>query len=337
MTPLLCILIPTYNRPYQFQQNLQSILECANELAESSRKLISLSIHNNSTRYFEQYIDIISSFRSCFESISLGAFNYTHTGLNIGSYQNIVGGLISCAHSSDYVWILPDDDFARFDSLQLLVKILQEYRPCFVSGAAVTKAIHSYNPDKYQEESFSANRIHHVFRELPDKIDFFVRDNVVQAQEYVYNSILIINFFRYMPHHEFANEMFPGTLGLYCLFSDSPYITLSQSIGIFRDDDPNSEWRHLWFKYALIDWPEIASRFLALGFLDKCQYLTACRTYESLFKSISHRFDVLSGLNRYYQLNPIQLFTFHRFVYLRCLVLSPFKFLTRTITYFIGF
>lgn len=326
MNSLLNIFIPTYNRPAQIIETLSSLEDCMAELSIENRSLVSITIHNNSTSYFSEYSAIYVDFKEKFERLGFNKIKYTYTGLDIGSYQNIVGGLLSSMTFSEYIWILPDDDLARYDSLKVLLPILSEYQPCFVSGAGVQKTTFSYLGTSFSDNDKDLNKIYKIMYSLSEKIDYFLDDNIVQAQEYVYKTSQISGFFKSMQFNNFANEMFPGTLALYSLRSDLPYISLERSIGIFRDDDPRSQWRHKWFKYALIVWPKISKEFFDIGFLQQDQFVKSKDIYRGVFEAIKHRPDVLSGMNKRYELSPFQLYKFHGHFYLRYLLSSIYLF-----------
>jgi hypothetical protein len=317
---LLEVFIPTYKRPHEFAACLNSLKEALVLLPRPRRSCVGVAINNNTTLKFSEYHDLVAKFKSEFSSLGVAYFDYSITGFNIGSVNNIVGGLMSA--KAKYVWLLPDDDLARFDSLKIATDALEAHSPSFLSGGWVKKSVIHYGDNGLVNDDGAENRIHDVIEDRR-KVAEFLSSNVVQAQEYIYNVAFLRRFLEEDSNIELLNEMFPGLFGIFCMQFSGPFVRLERSIGIFRDSDPNSEWRHLWLKFALIDWPLISERCQRKGWLDSCEKKISEGVFRSVFKDAARRPDILLGLNRRYRLNPLTLIKYHGFEYIQALIRIP--------------
>lgn len=317
---MLEVFVPTYNRPVEFRKCLISLENALSYLDFDNTPSIGIAVNDNSTDYFEDYEEIIEEFHKRFRNLGISYFDYRRTGFNIGGVNNIAGGIFSAG--ADYVWCLPDDDLARFDSLVILINVLNQYRPCFISGALVKKARTSYDDDPNIEDDGCENKIFDVIADGL-KISAFLSTNVVQLQEYVYCTQAVKNFLSVKENIHLLNDMCPGLFGLVCLQEDGPFVRLERSVGIFRDGDPKSEWRHLWVRFALIEWPQLCKKLYDRSWLSTNEYRLSIGVFRAMLADLSRRPDILLGVNLRRRVNPFLLFRYHRSAFLKALLLSP--------------
>lgn len=318
---MLEVFIPTYNRPKEFEKCLRSLENTLLYMASGERACIGIAINDNSTDYLESYEEIIEDFKARYFDLSVSYFDYRRTGFNVGGINNILSGIYSA--KADYVWLLPDDDLSRFDSLAIILSVIREFRPSFISGAWINKSTIKYNSDSTGDDDGSINRVLDV-KHTREKVSVFFEKNVVQAQEYVYRAPTVKKFLQSKENRRLLNHMFPGLLAIVCLREDAPFVRLERSIGIFRDGDPKSEWRHLWVRLALIEWPQVCEKLLNRGWLSHAEYRLAVGVFRSMFEDLSKRPDILTGLNRKRNVSPFLLFKYHRSYFLNALLRSPF-------------
>jgi hypothetical protein len=317
---LLEVFIPTYNRPEKFEACLRSLENSLSRLDKNARHLVGITINSNSTRGVSTYESIIEKYKVSFLGLGVSYFEYRVTGFNIGGINNIVGGIFSA--KAEYVWCLPDDDLARFDSLSILISVIQAYWPSFISGAWHKKSMIDYESDENGDDDGHENGIFDVIDDR-EKISAFLSKNVVQLQEYVYRTKVVKNFLIDKENRSLLNDMFPGLFALVCLRENEPFVRLERSIGIFRDGDPRSGWRHLWYRFALIDWPVLCEKLLCRGWLSPDEYRVSIGVYRPMLVSLSKRPDILLGLNRKYQVNPFLLLKYHQSAFFKTLGMMP--------------
>jgi hypothetical protein len=317
---MLELFIPTYNRPVEFEKCLRSLDNSLLYLASNDRSKIGIAINDNSTDYLDEYRKVIEDFEIRFEELGVSYFDYRRTGFNVGGINNIVGGIY--AAKSEYVWCLPDDDVARFDSLSILLSVIQSYRPGFISGAWRKKSVINYDSDSNGDDDGYENKVLDVIAEKA-KVQAFLSKNVVQLQEYVYRTEAVKKFIQNKENRRLLNDMFPGLFALVCLRGDGLFVRLERSVGIFRDGDPRSEWRHLWVRLALIEWPQLCEKMYIRGWLSSVEYRLSVAVFRSMFDSLSKRPDILLGLNWRRRVNPFLLLKYHRSSFLNALLQAP--------------
>ena len=263
------ICIPTYNRVKQLSHCLESIYQSLANLAIDKRTLIGIRIHNNSVYGLSDYEELINSFRNKFEEVGLGKFHYSISGIDIGAPSNNYGVLVSA--NSDYVWYLPDDDLSRFDSIQTILNTIQEFGPALIVGGYEHNIGIDYSIERCDDKRIpflvEPNSIHHVAAE--EKVNIFFKTNPVAAQNLVFKLPVLKKFLFNTNLSGLINPFLPTFLSLICLKDDAPAIFLRFSIGLFRFNEPHSDWRHEWTSYALQIWPRSISRWVELGLLEE--------------------------------------------------------------------
>ena len=295
---ILEIAIPTYNRTIELKKCLYSILVATRLLSQSEKKNIGIAINDNSTIDFFNRKKIISKYKKKFESSGIGYFKYCVTGFNIGSNNNFATLLINS--QSDYTWILPDDDVARFDSIKTILKTIRLHKPCFINGGWEIKSQISYNEDILENDDNLSNNLKKILNGK-NKINYFLSKNIVQLQEYVYKTSHLKKFFLDDKNITLINNMNPALYAIYCMLDNGPSVLLTRSLGIFRIGEPNSDWRHLFHKRQL---------------------KKSINVYRQTILNLSFRPDILLGINRKYELSFFKLFYYHRTALLKSLAIS---------------
>lgn len=318
---LLEVLIPTYNRPNELAKCLRSLENSIKNLSHVDRSKLVITIRNNSTEYFEQYKNLIDTYNPIFKNLNISSFDYQFTGFNIGTVNNCVGGMLNS--KSDYIWVLPDDDIARFDALSISIPVIEKYKPDFISGGCIDKSTIEYPSNETGNDNKQPNKILDVIYDR-SKVLLFLRKNVVQLQEYIYKVQLVKNFLNNDKHVHLLNDMWPGLFAIFSLQSPKSFVRLEKSLGIFRKGDPRSEWRHLWFKLALIDWPIISEKLFKLGWLNETETKASKAVFREIFPNLSYRPDILLGINKKSSVNPLLLIKYHGYHYFVALLKSPF-------------
>lgn len=318
---ILEIAIPTYNRTLYLEKCLDSIIISLKRIPKEKRSSIGISISDNSTKDFKNKQKLIEKYKKIFYSLNISYFIFSKSGFNIGSVNNIASVLSNS--KSDYVWLLPDDDIARYDSLESILLAIIKYNPSFIVGGWQQKSKIGYLDDKLKNDNGEQNSILSSHYENK-KLDLFLSKNIVQAQEYVYKSSLLNNFFSDENNINLLDPMAPGLYGIYCLQSDKPLVLMKYSLGIFRHDEPDSvsEWRHLWLKIALEEWPELAEKIYKRGWLNNNQLNLSINIFSNLLFSAPYRPDVILGINRRYKLSFFKLWYFHKSKYIKALLMS---------------
>jgi glycosyltransferase involved in cell wall biosynthesis len=318
---LLEVLIPTYNRPNELAKCLRSLENSIKNLSHVDSSKLRITIRNNSTKYFEQYKNLIDTYNPLFKNLNISSFDYQFTGFNIGTVSNCVGGMLNS--KSDYIWVLPDDDIARFDALSISIPVIEKYKPDFISGGCIDKSTIEYPSNETGNDNKQPNKILDVIYDR-SKVLLFLRKNVVQLQEYIYKVQLVKNFLSNDKHVHLLNDMWPGLFAIFSLQSTKSFVRLEKSLGIFRKGDPRSEWRHLWFKLALIDWPIISEKLFKLGWLNETETKASKAVFREIFPNLSYRPDILLGINKKSSVNPLLLIKYHGYHYFVALLKSPF-------------
>ena len=316
---ILEIAIPTYNRTIELKKCLYSILVATRLLSQTEKKNIGIAINDNSTIDFFNRKKIISKYKKKFESSGISYFKYCVTGFNIGSNNNFATLLINS--QSDYTWILPDDDVARFDSIKTILKVIRLHKPCFINGGWEMKSQISYNDDILENDDNLSNNVNEVLNGKK-KINYFLSKNIVQLQEYVYKTNHLKKFFLDDKNIALINNMNPALYAIYCMLDNGPSVLLTRSLGIFRIGEPNTEWRHLFHRYSLQDWPILSEKIYKLGWIDKRQLKKSINVYRQTILNLSFRPDILLGINRKYELSFFKLFYYYRTALLKSLAIS---------------
>ncbi len=323
---VLEVFIPTYNRLEKFCLCLASLENALSNLNLIARSNVGISISNNSTCDLLGYHERIVFYRDLFTRLGVAYFDYKFTGFNVGAENNIVSGLLNC--KSDYIWCLPDDDIARYDSLAILTSTLLSTSPSLLLAGRSKFSFIPYDSTANGNDTLIDNAICAI---IPgsQKIDFFLNGNVLALQNFVFKASLVHDFLLFNDNYKLVSPVLPGLLGIICLQSTRPLVVLETSIGIFRDGDPNSSWRHLWYSIALIMWPKLCNTLYCMGFLSSVQCRQAWSVYRHLFLQLAHRPDILLGLRPRLEINPYRLFQYHRSFYLRFLFTSPVSIVLR--------
>lgn len=323
----LNIAIPTYKRPIQLKKCLDSILVSVKNLKNKENLYLGITIINNSNIYVSKYDELIKDYKKKFNK-KVKYFKYIISGFNIGMTNNISAAFIN--NELDYNWVLPDDDVARFDSLCSLFKVINMHKPSLIVGGWINKSKIGYNDNKIKNDDNKSNKIYKIINNK-NKISVFLKKNIVQAQEYVYLNSQIKNFFLDDSNLKLLDPMIHGLLAIYCLQNKKPLILMEKSIGLFRHDEPNiSEWRHLWLKLSLIDWPLLSNEMYKKKWLTKKQLVLSKNIFASLlFSAVPHRPDVLLGINKNFKLSFSKLYSIYGFIYLKAVFASFFKLINK--------
>lgn len=317
---LLEVFVPTYNRPVELNQCLRSLLNSLSFVDVQKRRYIGITINDNSTLHFSEYADIIAKYNHQEITSDLAYFRYRRSGFNIGAVNNILAGFLWS--ESEYIWCLPDDDISRYDSLAILLETLDKYSPSFLSGGNIVKSVIDYSSNEIGENKQARNIVHAVTLDRT-RVSEFLSSNVVQLQEYVYRVELLKDFLSRESSISLINEMLPGLFGLVCLTHNRPYVQLHRSIGIFRDNDPKSSWRHLWPRFSLIDWPVLSEKLWKEGYISAAELLESVCVFRDNLTSLSRRPDILLGLNRRRKMNPFLLLRYHGLSYIKAIASMP--------------
>lgn len=323
MKSIIEVFIPTYNRPSEFKKCLSSLENCLTNVSKDNRSKIGIAVRNNSTDNFFEYENLIKAYAKKFSTLGIAYFDYLITGFNVGGINNVAGGLFSC--KSDYIWFLPDDDVARYDALTTLIPIIEIHQPCFISGGCKFKSkIENYSSNENGSDDGVENKVLDVITDNSKIISYLSSKNVVQAQEYVYNVKILKKFIFDKSNLDLLHDMYPGIFAIFCLQSDKPFVRLERSLGIFRAGEPNSEWRHLWWRLALIDWPKISKKLYSKGWLNREELKISIKLFRHIFPVLTGRADILFGINWKSKVNPILLLIYHPKNYIVSLFKTPF-------------
>jgi len=265
-TVVLEVAIPTYNRPNQLKDCLRALVNCAEYLGYEDRQKVGIRVHNNSTEALDEYNAVVSSFTGIFSRLNIGLFKYTITGVNIGAPQNNYSVIMSS--ESEFTWYMPDDDLPRLDSLVVLMSVIDEFKPNLIIGGAESPLAVDYsisdNRDQRVPHHAEENSISCVV-EGERCYEFFFGTNIIAAQNLVYNSRLLRAYVAANSMRGLVDPFLPAFLALICLNRNGPMVLLRLGIGIFRYNEPCSEWRHEWNRYALEVWPRTYRTWRKLG------------------------------------------------------------------------
>ena len=319
---LLEVGIPTYNRTPQLEKCLNSVLVSLEGLASEERKFVGIAISDNSTKDLNNRKKIIDNFEKKFTELGIGYYRYHITGYNIGMVNNMSSVYINA--KSEYIWSLGDDDVMRYDALKTVLNAINHHKPCFIAGGWVCKSKVGYFDDVIKNDDQTPNEIHKVLYG-EEKLNTFLLRNTVQQQEYIYKTSQLKNFFKEDSNIQLLTEMQPGLLAIYCMQDKAPFVLLRNSVGQFRHDEPdaNSEWRHLWLRFALQDWPLLSEKIYKLNWINKNQLNLSIGIWRNLlFTAAPCRPDIFLGINKKHDLSPFKLFYFHRITYLKALLNS---------------
>lgn len=319
--PLLEVLIPTYNRINELGKCLDSLEKAVKYLPALDRCNVSIVLRSNSTKNLSLYQALIEKYACIFQGLGVAYFNFHITGFNIGAANNIAGGMFSA--NSQYVWVLSDDDIARFDSLSIALSAIKRYSPCFIRSGATLKATIQYDSNESGEDDRNANAILDTISERA-KVSTFLSDSPVAMPNFIYNVQILKEFLVDDSNISLLDPMLPGILAIFCLQSSQPFVRLERNLAIYREGEPNSEWRHLWYRYTLINWAILSEKSYQKGWLNKEEFDKSVAFYRRIvFPSLSRRPDILLGLNKRYGLNPFVLLKFHRHDFLHAIKHSP--------------
>jgi len=336
---ILEICIPTHNRPYQFECLLRSIVSSLSMLSLDEKAEVGIRVHNNSSKYLKNYQDIFTKFETIFKNGKVG-FVYNISGINISGPHNCYGVIMSS--KADYAWFLPDDDLCRIDAIQIILETIKLYRPCMIHGGVVRKERVKYDFKQSSNYQKKDNKVFKVINSYGEKVKNLLKLKLIQAQEQVYSTKELKKINSINDVTGLVNDFVPALFSFLCINSNSPLILLQQSIGIFRDGDPNSPWRHQWFSMALCMWPKTAIEYFERGITDsKLVYQSRHLFFdEKMKKIICGRFDIIFGFNKINKINFVEFALQQRFEFFKILVMSffclPKKILKKCRNFFIS-
>ena len=137
------------------------------------------------------------------------------------------------------------------------------------------------------------------------------------------------SFLKSKNNTQFIHDLWPGIIAIYSLQkANKPYVRLKNSIGIFRaGNEKASEWKHLWWKFALIDWPIFSEKMYEKKWLNKIETKLSKKVFTHIFKYLCWRIDILLGLNFKRKISPWLLFKYHGNDYIFALIKSPISFI----------
>lgn len=319
MIPALQISIPTFNRPIELSENLKSILNSLQLILPTERTRVSVAIYDNSTLSLESYSEIVSEFSGRFKAIGCNKFSYQRTGFDIGSANNCSMAVLKS--DAQYTWLLPDDDLSSADALDIILKVIDTHAPCMIHGGDVTKNVIHYADT---DISSALNNFQNTISKVLDvnKVEYFLQLNPVQAQEHVYKTEYLKEIMNTQSYIQFIDEMFPAFFSILCLNGKGPAVFTSQSLGIFRDGDPRSSWRHRWLSLYCIKWPQNLRLLLDLGLISEKSFFFAMSKAVDILYSYRGRLDILLGVRRKFAITPLRLFKNFKVKYLKLVLLS---------------
>jgi len=281
-----------------------------------------VAIQNHSTKNYVIYSSIIEEYRHKFTALEVKYLKYTISGFDIGSANNCSSVLLNS--EAEYTWFLPDDDLAELDSLKIIHETIKQYQPCMIHGGRVNKKSYSYDQVSVSLDDFVSNEVCQIVSK--DKVLNFFSDNVVQAQEMVFRSDLIKPITRENGNIKHINEMFPAFFSVFVLQDKArPLVFLKNSIGIFRDGEPNSSWRNRWLSLSLETWPQTLEYCLSKEFITPSELELGKKIFKGGFSSIEHRPDILLGMSRKFPMRPWIIIRHYPREILSILMLSPLK------------
>lgn len=328
--PVLEIAIPTYNRVTLLGQTLSSLVDSLANAESSLYAKLSISIHNNSTHLFAEYNSLIMYYQEIFSSLGV-SFCSCITGVNIGAVQNQLGLVLSS--SAKYIWILPDDDLVAPDAVQTILELLTKNDYSLIIGSMKHQQISIPYSFQYANCSLAENMIPNTLCKLfvyPSSIEAFLTSNkLVAFQEMIFNLDSLKDYIYKPEYLNFVDEFAPFTFSLFCLQSRLPFAGLSSSIAYFRDGDPHSEWRHLWFKMLLQDWPRLIRSLGNTKLIPDQLFELAYHQIivdAGIYPYLSARIDKLLGVNKRFGINPFVAFFNYPFFFVKSFLGFPFHF-----------
>ena len=317
----LQVSIPTFNRPLELRENLASLVFAVTQLEKGKERDIGISVYNNSTQQSSQYSELIWAYEKQFQSAGVGFFDYERTGFNIGSENNCVLAILKS--KGEYTWLLPDDDIAAWDSLSIILKVIEEHAPSFIHGGVDRKSVMQYE-DPIKFEVGELNKVVNVA--FKNQEESLLRMNVVQAQEHVYKTSLLSDVSEKDQYIRFLDKMFPSFFALLCANQKTqPVVFLSNSIGIFRDGDPSSSWRHTWLSLYCQDWPANIAGLKSLGLVSERGSANAMRYCAFVLSTYLGRLDILLGLRPRFKVKPVKLLKLYKGFYILLHIKSFFS------------
>jgi hypothetical protein len=321
---ILQISIPTFNRVKEIQYCLDSLLSAIKYIQQNDRPFIGVCVYSNSTNKVSEYNELISAYSSKFINLNIEYFRFKITGFDIGPVSNITLSILKS--KGDYTWVLPDDDLARLDSIEVILNTIKKYQPSFIHGGIKNKKIIKYSQTGCQlADNFKKNEVLDVIEN--EKEIMFLNTKGIQLQEHVYrtellepmytndNIILSLDFFN------------PVVYGLLCCKNQRPMIFLTESIGIFRDGDPNSAWRYRWAYLSLVGWQTTVDNLLSAELINREEEDLARSIFSELLYRNYWRPDFLLGLYGSDGLTPFNLYKVYKNLYLKMLIKSPYFFI----------
>lgn len=112
--PILSICIPTYNRAELLRSALMSLVPQVEKLSNKVELIVS---DNCSTDHTQEVVEWARQF---------GPISYYRNSENLGAARNIML-LTKTLSTGEYGWIIPDDDLARPNAVQYVLKVLQRH------------------------------------------------------------------------------------------------------------------------------------------------------------------------------------------------------------------
>lgn len=316
----LQISIPTFNRPIQLEYNLASIYDAVLHIETEERNKIGVTIYNNSTSGYSSYNDLFEKYSLKFQKIKMDNFKHVFTGFDIGGPINCTVSILKS--DGKYTWFLPDDDLAALDSIKTILEVIKVHDPCMIHGGVEQKTFLNYKEVR-APQNYIPNKIYKIYQNISDKENAILDTELIQAQEHVYKTSAYKNFVLNDDYINCVDDMMPGLFSLICIKNNSPLVMLSKSIGLFRDGDPSSGWRHSWAYMALNQWPDMVNNYVKAGLINIENKNKAVNVYVKLLNELSRRPDILLGLNMQSYLNPFKTFKNFGLVYIRAVILSP--------------
>lgn len=274
---VLSIIIPTYNRP-------ESLLFClkfiARAIVDYEDQVEVLVIDNNSDYSFKK--DVLSRLEKPIKN-----FNYIKNSKNIG-FQNIKVALNS--GSGDYKWIIGDDDFIHYDSIEKILDFIKIKKPDYLV-LNYNNFIHkdsSWNIEMYNKISLNQKKYFSHVNKLGN-MEFKSLGNLISPKfKNAYLGSVMVSIFKkdlysgtyyinqkieeFYPHINFIASNLSKSINTQYL--SEPLILVGHGLREWAGEDkkdPNSIWNSD-LPYILYEvQPEVINFYLKNG-LDKLNY-----------------------------------------------------------------
>ena len=327
--PTLQISIPTFNRPEQLKNLLESILDSIKFIPAIDRDRVSVAVYNNSSQDYSYYEEINNDYQKKFSELRINSYDYIFTGFDIGGTMNCTLALLKS--NGLYTWFLPDDDLSSIDSISTILEVIDEYKPNMIHGGIMNKTILRYDETK-PPKNYVKNGVFAVYSNPNEKEDAILRSELIQAQEHVYKTELYRSFYHNQNFIDCLDDMMPGLFSLICIKNEGCLVMLKESLGLFRDGDPSSGWRHSWPYIALNQWPDNVKNYINAGLISNENEDKAKKIYINLLNELSRRPDILLGLNKNSYLSPYKTYKNFGNTYLKALLFSPINIIKKIIT-----